>query len=329
VLEGSVRKAGNRVRITGQLIDTATGAHIWADRFDGSLDDIFDLQDQVASSVVGVIEPRLRLFEIERATRKPTESLDAYDLYLRALAQFHKLTDEGVRKAIALLKRALAIDASYAPAAAMVGWCRMHQRAFGWRISDAEITEAVQLAAQAIQIGKDDPDALWMGGHAVSYLSGAHGAAASALDRSLALNRNSAYAWSASGWVSYLRNRPEPAIEAFRRATRLSPLDPLTFYFTAGIACAHLLAGRYVEAVASVNQTLDENPRYTPVLRMKIVACAHLGRIEEGRELLQQVLRLQPDLTIAGLKAYPGMSATPEITSMFAEGFRKVGLPEQ
>ena len=115
VLEGSVRKAGNRVRITGQLIDTATGAHIWADRFDGALDDIFELQDQVATSVVGAIEPKLRQSEIERAARKPTESLDAYDLYLRALAEFNKFTEEGMREAIALLQRALAIDPGYAP----------------------------------------------------------------------------------------------------------------------------------------------------------------------------------------------------------------------
>src|SRR3984893_15180441 len=162
VLEGSVRKAGNRVRITGQLIDTATGAHIWADRFDGALDDIFELQDQVASSDVGAIEPKLRQSEIERTARKPTESLDAYDLYLRALAQYYKYTDEGMREAIALLQRALVIDPSYAPAAAMIGWCCGWQRLQGWRsFSNAEIAEAVHLARRAIEVGKDDPDALW------------------------------------------------------------------------------------------------------------------------------------------------------------------------
>ena len=124
VLEGSVRKAGNRVRITGQLIDAATGAHLWADRFDGSLDDIFDLQDQVASSVVGAIEPRLRLAEIERASRKPTESLDAYDLYLRALAQTYKMTEEGVAEAIRLARRALELDPAFAPAMARIAGSR-------------------------------------------------------------------------------------------------------------------------------------------------------------------------------------------------------------
>jgi TolB-like protein/class 3 adenylate cyclase len=155
MLEGSVRKAGNRVRITGQLIDTTTGAHIWADRFDGTFDDIFELQDQVASGVVGVIEPKLRQSEIERASRKPTASLDAYDLYLRALALRDQHTDESVREAIALLKRALAIDPSYAPAAALIGWSRIHQASHGRiPISQAERAEAVTLARHALGRGK-------------------------------------------------------------------------------------------------------------------------------------------------------------------------------
>ena len=329
VLEGSVRKAGNRVRITGQLIDTASSAHIWADRFDGALDDIFELQDRVASSVVAAIEPKLRLAEIERASRKPTDRLDAYDLYLRALAEFHTLTDKGMSEAVTLLRRALAIDPSYAAAAGMAAWSRIAQISSGWiRVTDAEMTEIARLGARAIEIGKDDPDALWMGAHAVSFGARAHGAAASALDRALTLNPNSAHAWMANGYVSYLRNRPEPAIEAFRRAFRLSPLDPLNFCFTGGIAFAHLSAGRYAEAVEWADRSLNESPQWLPGLRVKVVASAHLGRMEEVNKLLQQVLKLQPDLTIAGLKSYPGMTVTPEIFSMWAEGFRKAGLPE-
>jgi adenylate cyclase len=173
VLEGSVRKAGNRVRITGQLIDTTSGAHIWADRFDGALDDIFELQDQVASSVAGTIEPRLRLAEIERAARKPTDILDAYDLYLRAVAQLHKYTEESVREAVILARRALAIDPSYAPAAAMVGWGRIVQRTQAWdAVTDAEVAEAVLLARQAIEAGRDDPDALSMAGLTIAIFAG-------------------------------------------------------------------------------------------------------------------------------------------------------------
>src|SRR5262249_5148688 len=147
VLEGSVRKAGNRVRITGQLIDTSTGAHIWDDRFDGDLDDIFDLQDQVASSVAGAIEPKLRQSEIERASRKPTESLDAYDLYLRALPRIRQHSDEDFAGAIELLRRALVIDPSYAPAAALLSWCHLQRRSGGWgTVSADDEAEGIRLA---------------------------------------------------------------------------------------------------------------------------------------------------------------------------------------
>jgi len=182
VLEGSVRKAGNRVRLTGQLIDTATAAHVWADRFDGALNDIFELQDQMASNVVGAIEPRLRLCEIERATRKPTEHLDAYDLYLRALAQSQKFAENGMHEAIVLLERALAIDPFYAPAAAMIGRCRFFQSIQGWgSLSDAEIAEGVQLARQAIDVGKDDPETLCMAAFTLSIFAGEHATATTAV----------------------------------------------------------------------------------------------------------------------------------------------------
>jgi adenylate cyclase len=161
VLEGSVRKAGNRVRITGQLIDTVSAAHIWADHFDGVLDNIFDLQDEVASSVVGAIEPRLRLSEIGRAVRKQADSVDAYDLFLRALGNFHKYTEETISLTIALLKRALVIEPFHAPSAAMIGYCRLLQRRQGWgQVSDAQLAEGLNLARLAIEAGKDDPDAL-------------------------------------------------------------------------------------------------------------------------------------------------------------------------
>ena len=158
VLEGSVRKAGNRVRISGQLIDTATGAHIWADRFDGALDDIFELQDQVASNVAGAIEPKLRQSEIERASRKPTADLTAYDLYLRALAQSYRVSKEGLAEAVVLARQALAIDPAYAPAAVMVGSCRVRQRVQGWGALSADnVAEAVRLARQALEAERVTP----------------------------------------------------------------------------------------------------------------------------------------------------------------------------
>src|SRR5499433_2036665 len=231
VPEGSVRKAGNRVRITGQLIDTTTGAHIWADRFDGALDDIFELQDQVASSVAGAIEPKLRQSEIERAGRKPIANLTAYDLYLRALAQSYRFTDEGLAEAVLLARRALAIDPAYTPAAAMIGWCRMLQRAQGWgALSDEDIGEACRLSRQALQAERDDAETTWHAAWTLFHLAGEAAMAAAALDRALALNPNAAQSWLFRGNIHAVRNQPEAAIEALERALRLSPFDPLGFF---------------------------------------------------------------------------------------------------
>jgi TolB-like protein/class 3 adenylate cyclase len=329
VLEGSVRRAGNRVRITGQLIDTTTGVHIWADRFDRSLDYIFELQDQFASSVVGAIEPKLRLSEIQRATRKPTESLDAYDLHLRALAQLHKYTEEGLHEAITLLNQALAIDPSYAPPAAMIGRCRIFQRVQSWGpLSDAAVEEGVRLARRAIEVSKDDPDALWMAATTLSRFAGEHDTAASIIDRSLTLNPNSAYAWMASGQISCYRNLPDRAIEALQRAMRLSPLDPLGFLLAGALAFAYLVAGRYEDALEWADRSLRELPRYSPSMRIKVVSCTQLGRIEKARYWLERLRELQPGLTIAGYKAL-AMYYPPAIVAVFVEGFRKAGMPEE
>jgi adenylate cyclase len=329
VLEGSVRKAGNRVRITGQLIDTTTGAHIWADRFDGALDDIFELQDRVASSVVGAIEPKLQKSEIERVARKPTESLGAYDLYLRALEQYHKYTKEGFGEAVALLERALVIDPSYPPTAALIGWCRVFQRE-GWQlVSEAEATEALRLARGAIEAGKDDPDTLWMAGHVILLFGGDVAGAARAFDRAPILNPNSAHAWMARGFAFYCQDRPSPAIEALERAMRLSPLDLQSHMFTCGMALAHIAAGRYEEAMEWVDQSLRELPRYSPSMYLKVILCAHLDRIEEAREWLGRLLEITPDLTIAGYEArFAAGWLPPQVAAFYADGLRKAGLPE-
>jgi adenylate cyclase len=317
------------VRITAQLIEAETGTHLWADRFDGSLEDIFDLQDQVASGVVGAIEPKLRQSEIERAIRKPTERLDAYDLYLRAVALRNQHTDESVREAIALLKRALAIDPGYAPAAALIGWSRIHQTSHGRvRVSQSEAAEALALARQALETGKDDPDVLWMAAFTLYCFAGEHAVAATAIDRALTLNPNSAHAWMARGWVSFGRGQTGPAIEALERAMRLSPLDRLGRAFTAGIARAHLVAGRYDEALDWADRTLREEPGYTGGLSAKAIACAYLDRIEEAREAVRQLIEAQPWHTIALTRVYLSRMYSPEIAEMYLHGLRKAGMPE-
>jgi TolB-like protein len=329
VLEGSVRKGGNRVRITGQLIDAATGAHIWADRFDGSLDDIFQLPDELASSVAGAIEPRLRLSEIERASRKPIESLDAYDLYLRALAQFHRYTEEGFAETVILLERALAIDPSYAPAAALVGWCRIFQGVQGWgAFSEADISTAVRLARQALEAERDDAETVARAAFTLFYFAGETAMAMVGLDRALALNPNVATAWGARATIHALRNQPAPAIEASDRALRLSPFDPLGFYFVVVPAIAHLLAGRFDQAIEWADRALHVQPRYLPALRYKIAANAYLGRLAEAHAELGRLLAIYPGATIAGFRANAARSAAPEFYDVTDSGLRLAGLPE-
>ena len=323
-LEGSVRKIGNRVRITVQLIDTTTGAHIRADRFDGALDDIFELQDKVSVGVAGVIEPRLRASEIERANRKPTQSLDAYDLYLRAVGQFHRNTKDGTRAAIDLLRQALAFDPTYAPAAALIAECYVTLgRAF---ISDAEVEEAVRLARQAIQWGKNDPETLWMAGICLSIFADEQALATSIIERALALNPNSAHAWNAKGFVEYRQNHLNTAQDAFERATRLSPLDPLSAYFSGGLALVNLASGRYDEALKWADRALHENPNLIHGIRSKIVACVQLGRIDEARKCVDRIVELYPSSTIAGWSAMRHLP--PKVVAVYVDAQRKAGMPE-
>ena len=330
VLEGSVRKAGNRVRITGQLIDTNTGAHIWADRFDGALDDIFELQDEVASRVAGAIEPKLRLSEIERASRKPTENLDAYDLYLRGVAAFRKVAREGFEEALRAAHQALEIDPRFAPAAGLAAICKVNQTSEGWiRNTPAITAEALRLARQAIDTGRDDPDALLMGAHTIGQFAGDVTTAGVAVDRALELNPNSADAWNVRGWLYLYVDQADAAIEAFERAIRLSPRDRVGYSFFLGLARGHLTAGRYDEATAWIDKTLVEMPRYGTALRIKVVLCELMGRHNEARECLARLREVAPDMTIEGFAAYAAQHYTPELRALYVNALRRVGLPER
>ena len=328
VLEGSVRKGGNKVRITGQLIDAASGAHIWADRFDGALDDIFELQDQVASGVVGAIEPKLRSAEIERAIRKPTENLGAYDLYLRALAQYWKWTPDGWSEAVDLLRRALDIDPSYATAAGLFAWCRVVEQTRRL-VSARERDEASRFARLAVEKGNEDPDALWMGGWGMLMLAGEHAAGMSAMERSLALNPNSALASCFFGWAQSYRHQSQRAIEALERARRLSPLDPQPWVFYGGLAHAHFAAGRWGEAIEWADRALHAQPRMTAVVGVKAAACSHLGRAEEARAYVSRYLELRPGSTIGNVGGYVRTAVSPEFRAAYTDGLRKAGMPEE
>jgi adenylate cyclase len=261
VLEGSVRKGGSRVRITGQLVDATTGGHIWVDRFDGTLEDVFDLQDRVTASVVGAIEPRLQRVEIERAGRKPTESLDAYDYFLRGMASLHRFTRDSLLDARGLYQRATELDPNYASPYGMAAWCILRCRLNGWLADpDCEIADGVRLARRAAALGKDDPTALWSSGGSLARLAGEVETGTAHIDRALVLNPNLAAAWSASGWSRIFLGEPADAIEHFARAMRLSPLDPLAYFAYTGMGFARLFGGHYDEAASWARKASHEQP---------------------------------------------------------------------
>ncbi len=329
VLEGSVRKANNRVRITGQLVDATTGAHVWANRFDGALDDIFDLQDQVTASVVGAIEPRLQQAEIERAGRKPTESLDAYDYFLRGMASFHLFTRDSLLEARRLFQRATELDANYASAYGMAAWCVHLSKTNGWLIDpEREIAEGARLARRAVAVGKDDPTALWSGGHSLAYLAAEVETGAAYIDRAIVLNPNLAAAWSVSGWLRIYLGEPASAIERLERSRRLSPLDPIAYMGYAGMALALLLADRYDEAVSWAAKARNEQPNWATSLRVAAIAYALLDRIVEAREAMARLREIDPTLRLSNLERVAPPLRRPEDRARFADGLRRAGLPE-
>jgi TolB-like protein len=330
VLEGSVRKATDRIRISSQLVDTATGAHLWIDRFDGKLQDIFDLQDRITASVVGAIEPKLRYAEMERARGKPTESMDAYDLFLRALAFHNARNLENSRDALRLLARAIAIDERYASAYALAAYCIHRQRLYGWlSMSDPLVAEGVRMARLAAERGQDDPEALWMAGLVLSNMHGDTAYGLPLIERSLALNPNSANAWMASGSVRAYLGETDTAIAHLERSAQLSPLDPLAHITWLCFGYAHFMAGRYEEASIWCDRALYEAPNHPPVLRMKIACCGLLGHLDEGRKWLERLLAVNPDASVSNLRAhYQIVMKKSGCLTAFVEGLRKAGLPE-
>src|SRR5216683_3113067 len=330
VLEGSVRKAANRVRITGQLVDTATGGHLWADRFDGGLSDIFDLQDQVTESVVGAITPAVEKAEIERAKRKPTGSLDAYTLYLRGLARSYPFGNRQVNdEALRLFNSAIELDPDFAAAYGRAAHCYVIAKVNGW-ISDAanEIAEATRLAQRAVELGKDDAIALGAGGWALAHDARDLGVGAALIDRELLLNSNLAEAWAYGGWVKNWLGEPEVAIERFARAMRLNPLDPRMSAIRSGTAHAHFFLGRYDEAVSWAAMALQDNPDYQPGLRIAAASNAMAGRLDEAHKAVARLRQLNPALRVSTLKDMRGPYRRAEDLSRYEEGLRQAGLPE-
>jgi TolB-like protein len=328
VLEGSVRKSANRVRITGQLIDATTGAHLWAERFEGTLDDIFELQDQVAACVVGAIAPQMERAEIERAKRKPTENLNAHDYYLRGMANLHLGTQEAIDEALPLFEQAIKLDPDFAPAYAMAAWCHVWRKVNGWMTDHPrEIAEGARLARRAVELGRDDAVALTRAGHAMAHLAGdLHGGIA-LLDRAAMLNPNHAAAWFLGGYLRVWTGEHDSAIEHFARAMRLSPLDPESYRMQAGMAMAHMFAGRLDAAASWAEKASKDLPSF--LLVAAIVAASHAltGETEEARRAMGHLRQLDPALRISNLREWLPIQRAQDL-AIFADGLRKAGLPE-
>jgi TolB-like protein/class 3 adenylate cyclase len=329
VLEGSVRKAAGRVRITCQLIEAQTGTHLWANRFDGDLADVFDLQDQVAASVAGVIEPALQAAEIDRARHKRPENLHAYDLYLRALPELRAMTAEGSVRALTLLRQALDLDPGYAAALAAAAFCYVWRFTNQWMIDeDAEIVEGVRLARASVAADREDPTVLANAGYALLLLNGDTDTAGTLLDRAVALNPNSAIACGYSGNVRVFAGDYGVAIERCARAMRLSPLDPWMFIFLSTTGHAHFFERRLEEALVWLRRAHQEHPTGPTILLRLASTYAHLGRLDEARATVRRLLELQPQTTIARLKRRPVFKNHPDAEFSY-EGLRKAGLPEE
>jgi len=327
VLEGSVRKAPNRVRITGQLVDAATGAHLWADHFDGTLDDIFDLQDQLTATIVGAIAPRVEQAEIERTKRKPTDRLDAYDYYLRGVAG---LSLRGAAEARKLFLKAAELDPSFAVSYAMAAHCYVLEVIKGGGRPPAEmIAETTRLARRAALLGSEDAVALTQAGDALALVAGEIDEGAALLDRAIALNPNFALAWHQGGWSKICLGEPEQAIERFSRAMRLSPLDPVLLpWMQSGTAHAYLFAGQYDQAASWAEKALRGGARNRLALRHAAASFALAGRLEEARKVAARLSEAFPEARISRVPTPFYYLRRPEDRARYDEGLRLAGLPE-
>jgi adenylate cyclase len=329
VLEGSVRKAAGKVRITGQLIDAVTGAHIWADRFERDLTDVFALQDEVTVAVVSAIQPKLLQMEIAMATRRRPENLTAYDFFLRAMQQSYLATREGVAEAIRLAHRALELDPRFGSVAALAGACHQLNVNLGFSNDPRfDRNEAVRLVRLALSLDDSDPEILARAAVVSAFMVADSESEIEMADRAVALNPNSFSAWNCRGWVYNIAGLPEEAVRSFERAIRMSPVDPQLHRSFDGIAWAFIELRRFDEAIVATKKAQRQNPSYSATYRCLASAFAHLGRGAEAREAAAHLLEVDPGFTtISAFSARaPGLGKLG--SNLFIEGLRKAGLPE-
>jgi adenylate cyclase len=326
LLEGSVQKAGNRLRIIVQLIETEGGAHVWSSRFDGAVDDFFDLEDRITEQVAGALQPSIRIAEIERSRRKRPQDLSSYDFTMRAMPHVWALEKDESGKALELLEKALAIDPAYPLALSLAGWCHAQRSVYNWA-EDIAVSHAMarSLAERAAEMSGDDPVILAVLGAVHTFLRN-HGTARVLLERAVTLDPNAAWAWSRLGWLENYADRPQKAIENFERALRLSPIDPMNFNNYVGIGSAHEIAEEYDKAAAFYRRALEERPNASWIYRNLAPVLSGAGRVEEAKQAFAEMMRSYPDLTVAKFKRAMVFSA-PTLDRM-AENLRKLGLPE-
>jgi adenylate cyclase len=334
VLEGSVRKAGDRVRITGQLVETRSGVHLWADRFDAPTTNIFDVQDRVTASVVGAIEPKMRHAEIERARRKPASNLQAYDLVLRSRFTFNQQTRDALEESCRLLQRAVELDPNYALALAWFARTQFNIDVQHFRFpSAAEVDRYVRIAQRAVELGRDDPEVLIVGSQLIGSPGGDLTEAATLVDRAIALNPNSAEAWAMSGMLHAYMGDGETALHKLDRSVQLTPLNLWVTWHCNASVLAHFAAGRYEDALVWIERGLRRWPHNVTYLKNKAAALGLVGRTDEAREVVQQLRSLIPGLTISRLRnieaiLFKHSIQWPKVGNARFEGFRRAGLPE-
>lgn len=327
VLEGSIRKAAGRVRIAIHLINSQSGVELWADHFDGALDDVFDLQDRIASGVVGVIAPKIEQAEIERTKRKPTSSLDAYDYYLHGLASVYQDTREANDEALRLFGKAIELDPNFAAAYGMAALCYVSRQWKPWmRDRQKELSEAAFMVDRAAELGRNDAMALSAAGMAAGLVVRDLDRAVVLLDRALLLNPNLAISWLRSAWVRIFVGQFDLAIEHANRAMSLSPLDPFLVGMQSAIAFAHFCAGRHDQSAAWAQRAAKEQPSFAPALRVLAASSALLGRMSEAAQALAQLRETDATVHISQLQHFHFKNQ--EYFTKYTDALRKAGFPE-
>jgi TolB-like protein len=328
VLEGSVRKAANRVRITGQLIDANAGATLWSERFESAIDDLFELQDQMATSVVGALGPPLERAEIERAYYKPTESLDAYDYYMRGMWKFRQVSRSAIDEALPLFYEAIRRDPEFASAYAMAAWCHSWRKLSRWVTDlEREIAEGTRLVRRALELGQDDPVALAASAHALTHLVRDFDGSIALLDRALVLDPNLATGWYLGGFVRIWRGELDDAIEWIAHGMRLSPLGPDMHRMEVGAAMAHLLARRIEDALSWAERASIQGSDHALPISIFAAIYARAGRGNEARLAIRKLRQLDPHLRLSHLHEWLPFQRSRDLET-FADALREAGLPD-